>query len=140
MLDNITLYWLTNRGISSGRLYWENRFPFFDVKNVSIPVAVSVFHGEICQAPRSWAERAYPRLIHYNRVERGGHFGHGPITSPSFTYTHAKRAPPGGFVQVGLCLLETVSEILHPNFPLAKPSVNRGYAQATRWHKLRTCH
>jgi pimeloyl-ACP methyl ester carboxylesterase len=74
VLDNITLYWLTNTGISSGRLYWENRFPFFDFKNVSIPVAVSVFPGELYQAPQSWAERAYPKLIHYNKVEKGGHF------------------------------------------------------------------
>jgi len=74
VLDNITLYWLTNTAISSSRLYWENKFPFFDVKNVSIPVAVSVFPGELYQAPRSWAERAYPKLIHYNKVEKGGHF------------------------------------------------------------------
>jgi len=74
VLDNITLYWLTDTAISSSRLYWENKFPFFDAKNVSIPVAVSVFPGEIYQAPRSWAERAYPKLIHYNKVEKGGHF------------------------------------------------------------------
>jgi pimeloyl-ACP methyl ester carboxylesterase len=74
VLDNITLYWLTNTAISSGRLYWENKFPFFDAKNVSIPAAVSVFPGELYQAPRSWAERAYPKLIHYNKVEKGGHF------------------------------------------------------------------
>ena len=74
MLDNITLFWLTNTAISSSRLYWENKFPFFDAKNVSIPVAVSVFPGELYQAPRSWAERAYPKLIHYNKVEKGGHF------------------------------------------------------------------
>jgi len=74
VLDNITLYWLTNTAISSSRLYWENKFPFFVVKNVSIPVAVSVFPGELYQAPRSWAERAYPKLIHYNKVEKGGHF------------------------------------------------------------------
>ncbi len=72
--DNITLYWSTNTGISSGRLYWENKFPFFDVKNVSIPVAASVFPGELYQAPRSWAERAYPKLIHYNQLDKGGHF------------------------------------------------------------------
>jgi pimeloyl-ACP methyl ester carboxylesterase len=65
---------LTNTAISSSRLYWENKFPFFDAKNVSIPVAVSVFPGELYQAPRSWAERAYPKLIHYNKVEKGGHF------------------------------------------------------------------
>ena len=74
VLDNITLYWLTNTAISSGRLYWENRFPFFDIKNISIPVAVSVFPGELYEAPRSWAERAYPNLIHYNKVVKGWHF------------------------------------------------------------------
>jgi pimeloyl-ACP methyl ester carboxylesterase len=74
VLDNITLYWLTNTAVSSARLYWENKLAFFDVKNVSIPVAVSVFPDEIYAAPRTWAERAYPRLIHYNRLEVGGHF------------------------------------------------------------------
>ena len=74
VLDNITLFWLTNTGISSARLYWENKFPFFDFKNITIPVAVSVFPGEFYQAPRSWAERAYPRLVHYNKVLKGGHF------------------------------------------------------------------
>ncbi|HKI16037.1 MAG TPA: epoxide hydrolase [Roseiarcus sp.] len=74
VLDNITLYWLTSTGVSSGRLYWENKLPFFDVKNVSIPVAVSVFPRELYQTPRSWAERAYPKLIHYNRLAKGGHF------------------------------------------------------------------
>ena len=75
ILDNITLYWLTNTGVSSARLYWENKADFFDAKNISIPFAISVFPDELYQAPRSWAERAYPRnLIHYNRVDRGGHF------------------------------------------------------------------
>ena len=74
VLDNITLFWLTNTGISSARLYWENKFPFFDFKNVTIPVAVSVFPGEFYQAPRSWAERAYPKLIYYNKLDKGGHF------------------------------------------------------------------
>jgi pimeloyl-ACP methyl ester carboxylesterase len=74
VLDNITLYWLMNTGISSGRLYWENKFPFLDFKNVSIPVAVSIFPGELYQAPRSWAERAYPKLIHYNKAAKGGHY------------------------------------------------------------------
>jgi len=74
VLDNITLYWLTNTGVSSGRLYWENKLPFFGAKNVTIPVAVSVFPGEFYQAPRSWAEKAYPKLIHYNKLDRGGHF------------------------------------------------------------------
>jgi pimeloyl-ACP methyl ester carboxylesterase len=74
VLDNITLYWLTNTGISSARLYWENRFAFFDFKKVSIPVAVSVFPGEFYQAPRAWAERAYPKLVYYNQAGKGGHF------------------------------------------------------------------
>ena len=74
VLDNITLYWLTNTGVSSGRLYWDNTFGFFDAKNVSVPAGVSVFPGELYQAPRSWAERAYPNLIHYNELDRGGHF------------------------------------------------------------------
>jgi pimeloyl-ACP methyl ester carboxylesterase len=74
VLDNITLFWLTNTGISSARLYWENKFSFFDFKDVTIPVAVSAFPGEFFQAPRSWTERAYPKLIHYNKVAQGGHF------------------------------------------------------------------
>lgn len=74
VLDNITLFWLTNSGISSARLYWENKFAFLDVRKVEIPVAVSVFPDELYEAPRSWAERAYPKLIHYNRLEKGGHF------------------------------------------------------------------
>jgi len=74
ILDNITLYWLTNTAISSGRLYWESKFGFFAVKNVPIPVAVSAFPDELYQAPKSWSERAYPKLIHYNKLDRGGHF------------------------------------------------------------------
>jgi pimeloyl-ACP methyl ester carboxylesterase len=74
VLDNITLYWLTNTGISASRLYWEYKGGFFNAKGVAIPVAVSVFPGEQYQAPRSWAERAYPNLIHYNEVDKGGHF------------------------------------------------------------------
>src|SRR5512145_2374180 len=74
ILDNITLYWLTNTGVSSSRLYWEYKGGFFNAKGVSIPVAVSVFPGEQYQAPRSWSEQAYPNLIYYNEVDRGGHF------------------------------------------------------------------
>ncbi|HEY3096015.1 MAG TPA: epoxide hydrolase [Acidimicrobiia bacterium] len=74
VLDNITLTWLTNTGVSSGRLYWENELGFFDVKGVSVPVAVSVFPRELYQAPRSWAERAYPNLIYFNEVDKGNHF------------------------------------------------------------------
>jgi pimeloyl-ACP methyl ester carboxylesterase len=75
ILDNITLYWLTNTGVSSARLYWENKADFFDAKDISIPFAISVFPDELYQAPRSWAERAYPdNLIHFNELDRGGHF------------------------------------------------------------------
>jgi pimeloyl-ACP methyl ester carboxylesterase len=74
ILDNVTLYWLTNTAVSSGRLYWEYKGSYFDVKNVSIPVAVSFFPDEIYTMPRSWAERAYPKLIYYNKVDKGGHF------------------------------------------------------------------
>ncbi|MGN7771775.1 epoxide hydrolase family protein [Phyllobacterium sp. 22552] len=74
ILDNVTLYWLTNTAISSARLYWENKLAFFQPKNVKIPVAVSVFPDEIYAAPRSWTQRAYPNLIHYNRLAKGGHF------------------------------------------------------------------
>jgi pimeloyl-ACP methyl ester carboxylesterase len=74
VLDNITLYWLTNTGVSASRLYWEYKGGFFNAKGVTIPVAVSVFPGEQYQAPRSWTERAYPKLIYYNTVDRGGHF------------------------------------------------------------------
>ena len=75
ILDNITLYWLTNTGISAARLYWENKAPFFDARDIKIPMAISVFPDELYQAPQSWAERAYPdNLIHYNRLDRGGHF------------------------------------------------------------------
>jgi pimeloyl-ACP methyl ester carboxylesterase len=74
VLDNITHYWLTNTGISSGRLYWENKLSFFGPKGVMIPVAVSVYPDELYQVPRSWAEQAYPKLIHYNKLDKGGHF------------------------------------------------------------------
>jgi pimeloyl-ACP methyl ester carboxylesterase len=74
VLDNITLYWLTNTGISSGRLYWENKANLYVAANVSIPAAVTVFPGENYQAPRSWTERAYHKLIYFNEVDKGGHF------------------------------------------------------------------
>jgi pimeloyl-ACP methyl ester carboxylesterase len=74
ILDNITLFWLTNTGVSSARLYWENKLPFFSVKGVKIPVGVSCFVDEIYRAPRSWAEQAYPNLVHYSQHDRGGHF------------------------------------------------------------------
>jgi pimeloyl-ACP methyl ester carboxylesterase len=74
VLDNVTLYWLTNTAVSSARLYWENKLDFFAPKHVRIPVAVSVFPDEIYAAPRSWTEGAYPKLIYYNRLAKGGHF------------------------------------------------------------------
>jgi pimeloyl-ACP methyl ester carboxylesterase len=74
VLDNITLTWLTNTGVSSGRLYWENTLGFFDVKGVTVPAAVSVFPRELYRAPRSWAEQAYPNLVYFNEVDRGNHF------------------------------------------------------------------
>ncbi len=74
ILDNITLYWLTNTGVSSARLYWENKLAFFAPKHVAIPVAVSVYPDDIDTPPRSWVEKAYPKLIHYNRLPKGGHF------------------------------------------------------------------
>jgi pimeloyl-ACP methyl ester carboxylesterase len=74
ILDNITLYWLTNTGVSASRLYWEYKGGFFNAKGVSIPVAVSVFPGEQYQAPRSWAAQAYPNLVYFNEVDKGGHF------------------------------------------------------------------
>jgi pimeloyl-ACP methyl ester carboxylesterase len=79
VLDNVTLFWLTNTALSSSRLYWERlrelgTFGFFNVKGVSVPTAVSVFPDELFPAPRSWTERAYPKLIHYNKLDKGGHF------------------------------------------------------------------
>ena len=74
VLDNVTLYWLTNTTVSSARLYWESKLPFFAPKHITIPVAVSAFPEELYQAPRSWTERAYPKLIYYNKLEKGGHF------------------------------------------------------------------
>jgi pimeloyl-ACP methyl ester carboxylesterase len=76
ILDNITITWLTNTALSCARLYWENwgKFGYFNAKGVSIPVAVSVFPDELYPVPRSWAERAFPKLIHYNKLNKGGHF------------------------------------------------------------------
>jgi pimeloyl-ACP methyl ester carboxylesterase len=74
ILDNITLYWLTNTAVSSARLYWESKLPFFAPKGVPVPTAVSVFPDEIYAAPKTWTEKAYPKLIYYNRLPKGGHF------------------------------------------------------------------
>jgi pimeloyl-ACP methyl ester carboxylesterase len=74
VLDNVTLYWLTNTAVSSARLYWESKLPFFAPKGIAIPAAVSAFPEELYQAPQSWTEKAYPTLIYYNRLDKGGHF------------------------------------------------------------------
>jgi pimeloyl-ACP methyl ester carboxylesterase len=74
VLDNVTLYWLTNTAVSSGRLYWESKLALFAPKGVQVPTAVSVFPDEIYAAPKSWTEKAYPKLIYYNRLPKGGHF------------------------------------------------------------------
>ncbi|EYS94075.1 hypothetical protein CF68_25485 [Cupriavidus sp. SK-4] len=79
MLDDITLYWLTNSATSSAQLYWENNTNNFNVAEqmtaqIKVPVGVTVFPGELYQAPRTWAERAYPRLTYFNKVDKGGHF------------------------------------------------------------------
>jgi len=74
VLDNVTLFWLTNTGVSSARLYWENKLAFFAPKGVKVPVAVSVFPDELYHTPRAWAEKAYPNLVHYNKLPKGGHF------------------------------------------------------------------
>jgi pimeloyl-ACP methyl ester carboxylesterase len=74
ILDNITLYWLTNTGVSASRLYWENKLGFFDFKGVTVPAAVTVFPNELYQAPRGWAEQAFPSLVYFNQVDKGNHF------------------------------------------------------------------
>jgi pimeloyl-ACP methyl ester carboxylesterase len=74
VLDNITLFWLTNTGVSAARLYWENKLPFFQPRGVKVPVVASAFPTELYLAPRSWAEQAYPKLIHFNTLPKGGHF------------------------------------------------------------------
>lgn len=94
ILDNITLYWLTNTGVSSSRLYWETfqlpKAGFFDPRNVTIPVAVSVFPDEIYAAPKNWVEKAYPKLIYYNKVDKGGHFA--AWEQPQFFTTELRAA------------------------------------------------
>jgi pimeloyl-ACP methyl ester carboxylesterase len=77
VLDNITLFWLTNTAVSAARLYWEglqNKLGFFVPKGVKVPVAVAAFPDDLYQPPKSWAEQAYPKLIHYNKSPKGGHF------------------------------------------------------------------
>jgi pimeloyl-ACP methyl ester carboxylesterase len=74
VLDNVTFYWFTNTAVSSARLYWESKLAFFAPKGVAVPAAVSAFPDELYQAPKSWAEKAYPKLLHYNKVDKGGHF------------------------------------------------------------------
>jgi pimeloyl-ACP methyl ester carboxylesterase len=74
VLDNITYYWFTNTAVSSARLYWESKLAFFAPKGVAVPTAVSAFPDELYQAPKSWTGKAYPKLIYYNKLDKGGHF------------------------------------------------------------------
>jgi pimeloyl-ACP methyl ester carboxylesterase len=74
ILDNTTMFWLTNTGVSASRIYWEHKASWAAVRNVTVPVAVSVFPDDVVYSPRSWTEQAYPNLVHYNEVGRGGHF------------------------------------------------------------------
>ena len=74
VLDDITLYWLTNTAVSVARFYWENKFNLYNAANVAIPAAISVFSRRELPSPRSWAERAYHNLIYFNEVEKGGHY------------------------------------------------------------------
>ncbi len=90
ILDNITLYWLTNTGVSSARLYAENKLAFFAPKGVAIPVAVSAVPDELYHAPRSWVERAYPKLIYYNKLAKGGHFAAWEQPDASWSPTSAR--------------------------------------------------
>jgi pimeloyl-ACP methyl ester carboxylesterase len=90
ILDNITLYWLTNTAVSSARLYWESKLPFFAPKGVPIPTAVSAFPDEIYAAPKSWTEKAYPKLIYYNRLPKGGHFA--ALEQPELFTTELRAA------------------------------------------------
>jgi len=111
ILDNITITWLTNTFISGARLYWENwgKFGYFNAKGISIPVAVSVFPDELYPAPRSWAEQAFPKLIHYNRLPKGGHFA--AWEQPQFLVEE---------VRAGLRSLRP--RLAKPDAPLAKAS------------------
>ena len=105
VLDNLTLFWLTSTGISAARLYRENKFAYFGAKGVSVPTAISVFPDEVYQAPRSWAEQAYPNLIHYNKVEKGDHFA--AWEKPRAVLRRGSRrlpvAPVADRVLVGTC-------------------------------------
>jgi pimeloyl-ACP methyl ester carboxylesterase len=74
VLDNISYYWFTNTAVSSARLYWESKLAFFAPKGVAVPTAVSAFPDELYQAPKSWTEKAYPKLVYYNKLDKGGHF------------------------------------------------------------------
>jgi pimeloyl-ACP methyl ester carboxylesterase len=90
IIDNITFYWLTNTGVSSARLYWENKQAFFAPQNIKIPVAVSVYPDEIYAAPRSWVEKAFPKLIYFNKLPKGGHFA--AWEQPVFFVSHVRAA------------------------------------------------
>ena len=102
VLDNITLYWLTNTGVSTARSYWDNKPPYFGPKKFSIPAAFTVFPGEIYQPSRRWTERGYANLTYFNEVDKGGQFRHGKsrcssrrrCARHSIRYAHRRRTRP----------------------------------------------
>ena len=110
VLDNCTLYWLTNTGVSSSRLYRENTFNFFSPKGVNIPVAVSVFPDELYLPPRSWAEKAYPKLVHFNKVAKGGHFA--AWEQPTDLYGRTARG-----IQITARIVEQSTSMLRRGWP-----------------------
>ena len=135
VLDNITLTWVTNTGVSSGRLYWENTLGFFDAKGVTVPAAVSVFPRELYQAPRSWAEQAYPNLIYFNEVDEGNHFAAWQepelFTSEVRAAFRSLRTNGGSHEQH----VETATEIrpFHVEIPEEQIDDLRRRIAATRW-------
>ncbi len=136
VLDNITLYWLTNTGISLGRIYRENKLAFFDVKGVSVPVAVSIFPDEIDAAPRSWVEQAYPKLIHYNQLEKGGGYSLPPGRSPSCSSPRSARGC-GRFGSEPRCVVAASSRLFGGG-TASLPVESRlpGFEGAAGWLKI----
>src|SRR5262249_55869099 len=140
ILDNITLFWLTNTGVSASRLYWEYKGGFWDAKGVSIPVAVSVFPNEAYQAPRSWVEQAYPSLIYFNEVDKGGHFAAWEQPQlfregvrPGLKSFRKKKIPPGGVVMSPAT--ETATGIRPFSVEITDEHIDdlRRRIEATRW-------
>ena len=125
ILDNVTLYWLTNTAVSSARLYWESKLAFFAPKGVTIPTAVSVFPDEIYAAPKSWTEKAYPNLIHYNRLPKGGALRRlgaaaGPIAKNCARASARCASGHGGMTAPTRCRPSLRSSKLNATVPRAK--------------------